>query len=255
MSKKQVAPITKFIYVVRVPGGYVGSPTDTVVAKPEQAGTWEQESEAQIVAQALGGTVATHPIVDHAATERAKLRVAENAKSMMSASQPSHESAPGDAQSAPARKPRGSKATAAGTAGVTPAASATKPLRGMARETLLEMLDRTGLQRTEKGGVHFGDPKGCRVVVLGAKRVTRLYAYKLELPGSPGFKSAEERKAERLGKVTNVLELTPDSAADVRLLIVAVCRLNGIELKADGTPKAKRGGKPAQSTLPTTGEN
>ena len=270
MSKKNqnqpsLTPITRFVYVVRQGGKYVGSPLDARVSKAEQAATWEDEAQAAAVALAQGGVVATKQIVDQEATLAQQLRGPVSAVPSMIPGHTNGDGVPATPLPEPAKGSKGTKAPkpAASTPEATTASQAKptnvpvpKAPKGPAHEDVFTLLKLTGLPLTEKSASHFGGHttgktlKGPRLVLPRGKHVTRLYLYEMpEATALSGYKTPEERKAQGLGAVTHVADIT--TMEQVKALVTAVCEANGIALKQDMTPRAKRSKKatPAQGTL------
>lgn len=163
-----------------------------------------------------------------------------------------------------ARKAKGPQAAgAAQTTGEAPAgvltvAKPAKAPKGPSHQEVVALLQATGLPVTEKSSSHYGGTKGAktlkgpRLVLPRSNTVTRLYLY--DMPDAIsllGYHTPEQRKAKGLGAVTHSADVT--TLDQVKALIAAVCEANGIQLKQDGTPKAKRSRKstPAQG-VPTT---
>lgn len=265
MAKKNqttITPTTKFIYVVETAEGLVGSPIHTRTKNPNLAGSWTDELEAARVAKSVGGIVKTQQIVDHLATAAAPKTVpAPVGLGPTHQSQPQMFSVPGAPSVVPATTGGESKGTKARKPAQTKPEATVKAPRGPAHAEVVALLQSTGLLVTEKSSSHYGGIKGAktlkgpRLVLPRGKSVTRLYLY--EMPDAVsllGYKTAEERKTLGLGAVTHVADIT--TIDQVKALIAAVCEANGIQLKQDGKPKAKRTRKstPAQGTEETATE-
>jgi hypothetical protein len=208
MAKKtQTAPVTEFTYVVLAganPATWVGSPSDTRTTDPLQAATFTDEGTALALAKSMRGTVQVRrPVAAEAPAEKPK----RTRKPMVQRTEP---------EAKPAAAPKAPK--------------------GPSHQEVVELLKSTGLPVTEKSSSHYGDPKSCRLVLPRSNTVTRVFLYKMpDATTLPGYKTPEERKAQGLGAVTHVCDVS--TMEQVRELVAAVCLANG--LKAPKAP-AKR---------------
>ena len=119
--------------------------------------------------------------------------------------------------------------------------------KGVPQEECAAYLATLPLQRTDKSAAHYhkpGEPKGARLVVPRGTGVTKLYCYKLTDAGSPGFKTEDERKAEGLGAVTNVI--TVGSLDDVKSAAAAVMKACGLSVPQENTGSSEKAKKPGR---------
>jgi hypothetical protein len=106
---------------------------------------------------------------------------------------------------------------------------------GVQREAVVKALEEFGLTLTQKSSSHYhapGQPQGVRVVVPPRNPVVKLFVYQLpEAKDLPGYRTPEQRKAERLAAVTHVVDVT--GPAQVEAVAFAVANAAGL-LKQDG---------------------
>lgn len=107
-------------------------------------------------------------------------------------------------------------------------------------DMLNALLAESGLERHEKSSAHWGDIKGVRLVVPRAERVTRLYAYSLERPDLPGYRTPAEREEQGIGKVSHIADV--ETMDQVRAFISAVVAANAPTAEGTEVPVAAREG-------------
>ncbi len=189
------------------PTTWVGSPTDTRTTKPQLAATWTDEAEAAAFAKTIRGTVQLQGITPVLAKPAA---VSDEAAALIAGT-------PAKAKHAKAPKPK--------------AEPGPKAAKGPSRQEVVDMLQVSGLRCTHKSSDHWHgeDPKGPRLVLPKADNVTRVYLYKLPAVSElPGYKTADQRKAEGLGAVTHVCDVT--TILEVHRLLAAVCKANRLRV-------------------------
>lgn len=111
-----------------------------------------------------------------------------------------------------------------------------------------------GLPFQPKSSDHYGDPKGPRLVLPKADRVRRIFLYRMdEFVSLPGYRTPEERKVQKLGAVTHVVDVTDMDR--VRVLVTAVAMANGLKLPSTSAKKQRparsRKGSPASGVTVT----
>lgn len=247
-------PVLPLFLIEFAKGVFAGNPTALRVTEHVKATLWADETSALAKARELGGQViawtppAGAAAALHILARRSRPTAIGESRSRLALVPPPPPVAP-----IAARRRGGPKAETPTPASPTPALAArpAKPQRsaGPSRDEVMELVKASGLLIAEKSSTHAGDPKGARLVVPRAATVTRLFAYKLTDPSTPGFRTAEERRAEGLGAVTNVADV-PDMDA-VRLLLEAVRVANG--LPATAPPKAAVPRKRPRKATPAGG--
>lgn len=125
--------------------------------------------------------------------------------------------------------------------------AAPKTPKGPPRDEVVKLLQTAGLVCISKSSDHWVAPedttgKGPRLVLPKSATVTRIFLYKMEAAVTLlGYKTPDQRKSEGLGAVTHVADVV--ALSQVQTLITAVCEVNGIQLRQDGKPRAKRSRK------------
>jgi hypothetical protein len=206
------------IFIIEVAKGvYAGSPLALRTSNRNMAGSFRDEAEALAAARQLGGQVRVWT--------------------------------PGTSSTTTTTTTRGRRAAATPAPQPVPAATPvrTKATRGPDRADVVALLEASGLRLIPKSSDHWVGPddaagKGPRLVLPRAKDVTRVYLYQVEDATVLGYRTPEQRKAQGLGKVSHVADVT--ELEQVRGLVTAVCEALGLSARAPRTTKATR---PARS--------
>lgn len=180
--------------------------------KRAEAMVWENRDEASEFAEAIAGQVEGFTLE---AEGQSPAGIEQDERFT-----PSQPTVPAAVTSAP--EPTSEAPVVESSKGSTEAPSAL-PVPVLSLTDLQALVAASGLPVLQKtSAVHVGDPKGRRMVYVPAPRgIKRLYLYKCEDSTLPGFKTAEQRKAERLGQVTHVCEATLENAT---LFLAAVAK-------------------------------
>lgn len=260
----------EFIYAVRTcsdPAVWVGLPHAVRTADSNRAATWLDESDAATHARIVGGDVVARPVVTeidrvlaataHKPRPKAKLSlvptVAYNETRRPKKDKVAEPKAESSADMAVTGiEDRGDVLKV--TVDAIPEAieespsKASKSTKGLNRDEVLALLKASGLTVTEKSSSHYGDIKGPRLVLPRSSGITRIFLYRMpDATTLLGYRTPDERKAQRLGQVTHVADVT--TIDQVKALITAVRTANGLEDVQEVTttsekPKAKRTRKP-----------
>lgn len=255
MSKKTetVATAPKFVYLVRTsvePPVWVGSPTATRTPLESMAACWMEESGALSFAKGIRGSqVVAKELGADMLSQAMGLKAKPTPKVAAATSTLSLVPPPAIVAPAKARKPKADPKPVVVPETPKPAAKVVAPKtpKGPSREDVVAMLVAAGLPVTKKSSDHWGDKKGPRLVLPAAGTVTRVYLYKMESATTLlGYHSLEQRKAKGLGAVTHVCDVV--ALSQLMPLVAAVAEANGIVLRQDGKPRARRTRKPSPAS-------